>query len=55
MGIFGRAQLPGVIIYIVDQESNTAKSGGHTCAFWTYPTGRHQPSVQGHSVTNMKF
>ena len=26
--VSGRAQLPGVIIYIVDQESNTYKSGG---------------------------
>ena len=28
--VSGRAQLPGVIIYIVDQESNTYKSGGVT-------------------------
>ena len=35
--VSGRAQLPGVIIYIVDQESNTAKSGGHTSTIWAHP------------------
>ena len=49
--VSGRAQLPGVIIYIVDQESNTAKSGGHTCTIWAYPSGWCGP----HSVaTSMK-
>ena len=43
--VSGRAQLPGVIIYIVDQESNTAKSGGHTCALWSHPTQQSPHSV----------
>ena len=37
--VSGRAQLPGVIIYIVDQESNTYKSGGRHLVFFVsvYP------------------
>ena len=38
--VSGRAQLPGVIIYIVDQKSNTAKSGGHTSSIFCHPTGQ---------------
>ena len=36
--VSGRAQLPGVIIYIVDQKSNPPISGGHTCSILTHPT-----------------
>ena len=37
--VSGRAQLPGVIIYIVDQKSNTAMSGGHTSSIFCHPNG----------------
>ena len=43
--VSGRAQLPGVIKYIVDQESNTAKSGGHTCALWTHPSAQSTKEI----------
>ena len=36
--VSGRAQLPGVIIYIVDQKSNPPISGGHTSSIWSHPT-----------------
>ena len=36
--VSGRAQLPGVIIYIVDHFGNYFISGGHTSSIWTHPT-----------------
>ena len=39
-----RAQLPGVIIYIVDHFGNYSISGGHTCTILCHPT------VQGPTV-----
>ena len=36
--VSGRAQLPGVIIYIVDHFGNYFISGGHTCTIWAHPT-----------------
>ena len=44
--VSGRAQLPGVIIYIVDQESNTYKSGGVTWCILSQSTDHASPSVQ---------
>ena len=35
--VSGRAQLPGVIIYIVDQKSNPPISGGYTCTILCHP------------------
>ena len=35
--VSGRAQLPGVIIYIVDHFGNYFISGGHTSSIWTHP------------------
>ncbi len=43
--VSGRAQLPGVIIYIVDQKSNPPISGGHTSSILSYPTP-HVPKHQ---------
>ena len=37
--VSGRAQLPGVIIYIVDQKSNPPISGGHTSIILSHPSG----------------
>ena len=36
--VSGRAQLSGVIIYIVDHFGNYFISGGHTCIICTHPT-----------------
>ena len=36
--VSGRAQLPGVIIYIVDHFGNPPISGGHTCIIFSHPT-----------------
>ena len=29
----------------MDQESNTAKSGGHTCALWTHPSAQRTKEI----------
>ena len=41
--VSGRAQLPGVIIYIVDHFGNYFISGGHTCTICTHPTVYSRP------------
>ena len=36
--VSGQAQLPGVIIYIVDHFCNPPISVGHTCTIWAHPS-----------------
>ena len=50
--VSGRVQLPGVIIYIVDQKSNTPKSGGHTSTIWAYPNVGRSTTCQHLSGTH---
>ena len=50
--VSGRAQLPGVIIYIVDQESNTAMSGGHTPTICSHPN-EHDHDEDDHHMSRL--